>query len=277
MWLILAGAVYANPVRSAFTLLFDPTAGDMVLDQRGQLVTGAAADAARAALAYQAAWLQFACAALAVLLAAGTQLSRAEIGISRPLRGRYVPGRGPGAAAGYVFILGASAAVTGQVLTLLHLAGRTYPGAGDAAHSAALAGAFLAGSVAAGVGEEILLFAIPIALARRAGWPVWAVVVFVSGLRWSIHAYYGWTSLFVAVWIPAAYLLYRVVGSIWPLVAGHALFDVLQFGQNTWPYQADTISSVSLAVAVAGALVLYVGNGRYWRDRRRAPAGRAPA
>ena len=80
----------------------------------------------------------------------------------------------------------------------------------------------------------------------------------------------------MAVWIPAAYLLYRAVGSIWPLVAGHALFDVLQFGQNTWPGQADAISSVSLAVAVTGALVLYMGNSRFWRDRRRVPAGRAP-
>lgn len=277
-WLILAGAVYANPVRSAITLLFDPAAGDTVFDQRGSVVTGAAADAARATLAYQAAWLEFGCAAAAVLLATWSQLSRAELGICRTVRSRYVLGRGWGATAGYVFILGAAAAVTGQVLTVLHLAGRTYPGAGDAAHSAALTGAFLAGSVAAGVGEEILLFAIPIALAHRAGWPAWAVVVFVTVLRWSIHAYYGWTSLFVVVWIPVAYLLYRAAGSIWPLVAGHGLFDLLQFGQNAWPAQAEAISWVSLTVAVTGAVLLYVGNGRYWRDRpRRAPAGRAPA
>jgi len=278
VWLVLAGAVYAKPVRSAFTLLFDPAAGDTVFDQRGLAVTGPAADAARATLAFQAVWLQFGCAALAVLLAAGSQLSRAELGIRRPVRSRYVLGRGWGATAGYVFILGASAAMTGQVLTVLHLAGRTYPGAGDAAHSAVLTGAFLAGSVAAGVGEEILLFAVPIALARRAGWPVWVVVGFVTVLRWSIHAYYGWTSLFVVVWIPAGYLLYRAVGSIWPLVAGHGLFDLLQFGQNAWPRQAEAISYVSLTVAVTGAVLLYVGNGRYWRDRpRRTPAEQAPA
>ncbi len=82
--------------------------------------------------------------------------------------------------------------------------------------------------------------------------------------------YYGWTSLFVLVWIPAGYALYRAAGTIWPLVAGHALYDLLQVGQNTWP-TLEALSYLSTAIAMTGAAVVYLGNTRYWRHRSRRP------
>jgi hypothetical protein len=52
-------------------------------------------------------------------------------------------------------------------------------------------------SIGAGIGEEVLLLAIPFALATRAGWKPWAILAPLVGLRLSIHLYYGAGALFV--------------------------------------------------------------------------------
>ena len=268
VWLVLAAAVFARPVRSALVLLFDPDAGDTVHGPGGAVLTGAAADAARAHLTAGVAWAQLAGAAGAVGLLFLTQLRPGELGLTRTARSRYVPGRGVGAGAAYVFILAAAAAMTVQLMTQLHLSVRGYPESGDLPHSPALAGAYLFGSVAAGVGEEILLSAAPVMLARRAGWSPAATIALLLVLRWSIHAYYGWTSFFVLIWIPAGYALYRAAGSIWPLITGHAVYDGLLFSHDIWPHLADVFTLISLAVALAGAVFAGLGYNRYWHDRQ---------
>ena len=157
----------------------------------------------------------------------------------------WFPAGEPGAAAGYLFLMSASAAMTAQALAALHTAARVYPGAADAAHSPELARAFLFGSVGAGIGEELLLFAVPIALARRSGWSTSATVAVVTVLRLAIHTYYSWGSLFVLLWIPAGYALYRAAGSIWPLIVGHAVYDGIQFSVDSWPAAANVLVVVT--------------------------------
>lgn len=127
------------------------------------------------------------------------------MGLRRTARSPLVLGRGVGLA--YLFILSAASAMTANALASLHLVERVYPGAIEAAHSSELTRAFLFGSVAAGLGEEILLFAVPIALTRRSSWSPAAVLTLVIALRLAIHTYYGWGSLFVLLWIPAGYAL----------------------------------------------------------------------
>ena len=218
--------------------------------------------------------ISFAVAAL--VLVGYTQLERKEMGIRATARTPLVVGRGMGAGLVYLFILAAAAAMTSQALMSLHLAVRVYPGAVDAAHSPELARAFLFGSVAAGIGEEVLLFAVPIALARRAGWSTTATIAFVTVLRLSIHTYYGWGSLFVLLWIPAGYALYRAAGSIWPLIVAHAVYDGISFGIDSWPSAGNVLVVVNLAGSLVGAVVMFIGYNRYWRGgqdgRRSRPA-----
>ena len=145
-----------------------------------------------------------------------------------------------------------------------------YPGAVDAAHSSELARAFLFGSVGAGIGEEILLFAIPIALARRAGWSTPSTIALVTVLRLAIHTYYGWGSAFVLLWIPAGYALYRAAGAIWPLIAAHTIYDGVAFSIDSWPAAGHVLTVMNLACALLGAVVMFVGYNRYWRNRQAA-------
>ena len=159
------------------------------------------------------------------------------------------------------------------MLAHIGVAARSYPGAADAAHDPALAVALLFSSLSAGIGEEVLLFAVPIALARRSGWSPPLALALVVVLRWTIHAYYGWGSLFVLLWIPACYALYRAAGSIWPLIAAHALYDALLFSSDAWLRHAALMTAATLTLTVAGAVVATIGCSRYlidWRAERLA-------
>ena len=256
VWAVLAAAAFGRPAWISARLLLDPATS-----------AGAVADHVRAQATTTAACVQICCAAAAVAMVGLSQLSRASLGLQRTARTPLVVGRGVGAGLAYLFILSAASAVTASALSSLHLAQRVYPGAADAAQSGELTRAFLFGSVAAGIGEEILLFAIPIALARRSGWSPIGALLLVTGLRLAIHTYYGWGSLFVLLWIPAGYVLYRAAGSIWPLVVAHAVYDGIQFSSDAWPAAHDTLTLVNLVAALAGAAVLWVGYSRYWRDR----------
>ena len=264
VWVLLAAAAYGRPVWTSTRLLFHP------VQPAGRSVS----DNLRAQATVNGSTLHICLAVVAVVLVGYSQLEREGIGIRATARTPLVLGRGTGAALAYLFILSAAAAMTAQALSALHLAARVYPGAADAAHSPELARAFLFGSVAAGIGEEILLFAIPIALARRTGWSTPATIALVTVLRLAIHTYYGWGSLFVLLWIPAGFALYQAAGSIWPLIAAHAVYDGIAFSIDSWPAAANVLVVVNLAGALLGAVVMFIGYNRFWRDRqasRQAP------
>lgn len=95
-------------------------------------------------------------------------------------------------------------------------------------------------------------------------------------LRLSIHTYYGWGSLFVLLWIPAGYALYRAAGSIWPLIVAHAVYDGISFGIDSRPSAGNVLVIVNLTGSLLGAAVMFIGYNRYWRggqdDRRSRPA-----
>lgn len=233
VWFVLAVAAYGRPVWTSTRLLFDPFPPALAAHLRAQATVAGS-------------WLQICCALAAVVLIGITQINRGEVGLRRTTRTRLVPGRGVGATVAYLFLMSAAAAMTAQVLAALHTAARVYPGAAEAAHNSELARAFLFGSVGAGVGEEMLLFAVPIALARRCGWSTPATITLVTALRLAIHTYYSWGSLFVLLWIPAGYALYRAAGSIWPLIMGHTVYDAIHFSIDSWPPAGDVLVAVNL-------------------------------
>ena len=129
-------------------------------------------------------------------------------------------------------------------------------------------------SVTAGLWEEICLFAVPIALLsmrKRSGvgadqapevlwrWgPVrWTLILItVLVLRSGIHLYYGWGGVFVVPWMIGAVLLYRALRSIWPLVIGHIIYDILVDLSNRLPLLNDVIALALWGFVVAGVLIV---------------------
>lgn len=177
-------------------------------------------------------------------------------------------GGAPGAAAGYVAILAGAGFVSALVLGGLHITGRPTVG-GSIPDPLLLAGDYLM-SISAGIGEELLLLAIPFALATRAGWKPWAVIVLLTGLRLSIHLYYGAGSVFVVLWIPAAYLLYRATGSIAPLMLGHIVYDLLATTVQRSPALHTPALVLLAGLAVLGSALLAGSASRYLTTGRRA-------
>lgn len=124
--------------------------------------------------------------------------------------------------------------------------------------------------------EEILLFAFPIALAavviRR--WPrnVWvrrAAVIcgaaFVVGVRMAGHAYWGSLVIGVVPWMAGIWLIFRICGTVWPLVVGHALFNVLV--TFSYRYSSSTASTVFTITAYVGVAAFAALIARHLWDR----------
>ena len=138
---------------------------------------------------------------------------------------------------------------------LLHAAGvqqRSYPWDRFDHQSVAVLWT-LTSSVGAGVQEELLLLALPVALLRRRGWNWWPVFGVVFALRFAMHLYYGWGSLAAAPWVVGGFLLYRAAGTIWPLVIGHAMYDTLTNVDHFWTERAT--SAMTAFMWLAGLIV----------------------
>ena len=219
--------------------------------------------------------LEVAAAVIAVTLMAGGLAWRSEVvgDWCRRLGLRWSDGRnlvlgGPvGATVGYVAVIAGAAVVAAVTLSGLGISSRPTVG-GSVSDPVLLAGDYLM-SVAAGIGEELLLLSIPFALATRAGWKPWWVLALLVGLRLSIHLYYGAGSAFVVLWVPAAYLLYRATRSIGPLILGHVLYDLLATTVQRVPAVREAGLILLAALSVAGWALLAGSFARYWGVRRR--------
>lgn len=128
-----------------------------------------------------------------------------------------------GVSAIYVLVLAASAWVTVHGLGLLG-ATSTTAGAGTTTQLAPE----LFHAATAGLVEEIVLLALPLALARRCDWSTSRTMAVLVVMRLGIHLYLGWYALFVIPWLAAAMLLWRRCQSVWPFVLGHGAYDVIQ-------------------------------------------------
>ena len=71
-------------------------------------------------------------------------------------------------------------------------------------------------------------------------------------LRWLVHLHYLGASVFVLLWVPAAYAIYRWTRSVWPLVLGHAVYDTLAVVGATYRSLHATTQTVLIVVACAG-------------------------
>lgn len=192
---------------------------------------------------------------------------RAQLGLRWRDERRLVVGGVGGAAAGYLAIVAGAAITATVVLDAVGVAGRPTVG-GSIPNRLLLLGDFLM-SIGSGIGEEVLLLAIPFALATRAGWKPWEVIALLTGLRLFIHLYYGAGSFFVLLWIPAAYLLYRATGSILPLIVGHVGYDLLAVTVQRSPGLHTPALTALLTVTVLGAALLAGSTARNFTTQRR--------
>ena len=174
-------------------------------------------------------------------------------------------------AAGYVAVAVVATRLTDATVSAAHLPSGRY------SQSAGGIGGFLitgAAGTAAGITEELTLVALAAAVVgqvwsgRRSRWALPAALALLVTLRLLVHLYYLWGSLFVLVWVPGAYLVYRWVGSVWPLVLGHWIFDWLAVTAAAFPRTAGVVDAVLWVIAGCG-VVVSVTAATAWRRAAR--------
>ncbi|MDF2849300.1 MAG: family intrarane metalloprotease [Oerskovia sp.] len=120
----------------------------------------------------------------------------------------------------------------------------------------------------AGVAEEILILAVPVAVLTRLRAPGWVQVAVIVVLRGLFHLYYGvpMTVTLVLVWSVLFWLLYSRHRDVWPFVAAHVLYDVVVANSAFGPGGKVV---VLLAVAtLALGVVTCVRSALAWRSSR---------
>jgi hypothetical protein len=184
---------------------------------------------------------------------------------TRPIAGGLL-----GASAVYVAVAAMSSWVGGSVVSTWHLANGAYTQVGSGVGSFLVTGA---AATAAGFAEEITLVALVAAViehvfdagGRHARWEVPTTIAVLVALRLLVHLYYLWGSVFVLVWVPGAYLVYRWAGSVWPLVIGHWCYDFLAVAAQTFPGSSRQFDAVLHAVTAVGVAVVVITPARVSR------------
>lgn len=153
-------------------------------------------------------------------------------------------------------------------------------------------------SVHTAVLEELLYFAVPLAIGalawrRAAGRWRWfpirvehrlivcATGLAIVGLRCIGHLYWGFPAVLILVvpWMAGAWLMFRLSGTVWPLIIGHTVYDVFVFTAIRAP-DVHWLAPTSAVVIFAGTCV-FTGPAVLplapFRMFRSAPAGTTPA
>ncbi|KOU33639.1 hypothetical protein ADK54_41910 [Streptomyces sp. WM6378] len=154
---------------------------------------------------------------------------------------------------------------------------------GSSSHPGVLAD--LAGSVAAGFSEEIVVVVLPVCLAyrlrrhvtnprlRRAG-----LVVLVAGMllaRLSYHVMYGFGALPLAVWALASILVYLRTRAVLPLMIAHAVYDMILAVIRPVAGSYGRTSGIAVYALIVGvALVMLIATSPVRRSGQRNAASR---
>ena len=257
---------FALPVANAITVLHQPAAAGPPRSSGNQVPSTALAGYLTVlVLALLAAVLGMRTARLSPLDLDANELGLRAVAHNRRQRSAAV--------VMYVGLLGITIGASVNILNLCGIHG-TGASSGIAPRPGALPVEVFHAAIA-GVVEEPVLLALPMALGWRTRWP-WPVTLAVMiALRISFHVYYGWVSLFVMPWIAATVVLYRWCPVLWPFVLGHGLFDLLVTLQvyGTANTQRAASAIFDIAVGAGAALGTYVLLSRV-REQVRARDGR---
>ncbi|WP_433662130.1 CPBP family glutamic-type intramembrane protease [Nocardia sp. CA-128927] len=117
-------------------------------------------------------------------------------------------------------------------------------------------------SARAGLVEETILLALPMAIMLRLRWAWPAQLAVLMALRLPFHLYYGPAAiLMVLVWCALLRYAYLRVQLIWPFIAAHVLYDLNVAVVPMGPLRA----AITLAMLVLGVIVF----ASWWRERGR--------
>ncbi|MHA7135319.1 CPBP family intramembrane glutamic endopeptidase [Oerskovia turbata] len=117
----------------------------------------------------------------------------------------------------------------------------------------------------AGVAEEILILAVPVAVLTRLRAPAWVQIAVIVVLRGLFHLYYGlpMTATLVLVWSVLFWLVYSRHRDIWPFVAAHVLYDLVVANSVFGP--GGTVFVLVAVAALALGVVVCVRTALAWR------------
>lgn len=125
-------------------------------------------------------------------------------------------------------------------------------------------------AVAAGIVEEIVVVAIPVLLGRRAGLHPGVIITGSIVLRYAYHVYHGpvATIPWIIIWAGANCVAYLAWRRLWPIVAVHAVFDIV-VGVGL-PFSEDWKMVVTFAALLAGACYMFIGTALDLRRSHRS-------
>lgn len=100
-------------------------------------------------------------------------------------------------------------------------------------------------SICAGLLEEIVVLGFAFRMLERLGLSDRAILIILVTLRISFHLYYGLTAIVLLPWAFVSVIFYRRYRRLWPLIIGHAAWDIYAF-----------LGSASVAAEVIGLAVM---------------------
>jgi hypothetical protein len=109
-------------------------------------------------------------------------------------------------------------------------------------------------ALSAGFVEEIVVLGFAYRVLERAGLSDRAILAVLVILRMSYHLYYGVGALVLLPWAFLSVVYYRRYRRLWPLIIGHAFWDVYAILSSA-SVAAQVIGLVIVAVVVAAAVV----------------------
>lgn len=147
-------------------------------------------------------------------------------------------------------------------------------------------------SIHTAVLEEMLFFALPVAV----GALIWRTVrgnrwlsvrterAMIAALTGTVvvatraygHLWMGFPAVLVTVlpWMAGAWFIFRMTGTVWPLIIGHVIYDVFVFGMGRSPDSYWPLAGGLVFTAAAGAWAVTAKRTR--RMRRQLAGARPP-
>lgn len=125
----------------------------------------------------------------------------------------------------------------------------SYPHADD--HSWVYIISTIVDAFRAGITEEICLLALPVLFLRTAGRSWTEIIIALTVIRWSFHAYYGPASIGLMLWAAAVLILFRYTRSVIPIIAEHVVNDL------KLPVLIFSDGLVTLMIVVLAGIAVY--------------------
>ena len=125
----------------------------------------------------------------------------------------------------------------------------------------------ISAAICAGLLEEIVVLGFAYRMLERLGLSDRAILVILVALRMSFHLYYGLTAIVLLPWAFASVIYYRRYRRLWPLIIGHAAWDIYAILSSA----SMVAEFAGLAVMALMTIIAIIVAILRWRRARRGP------